>query len=114
MVNGIKNVVKQEAPLVDVRKTPVGAAQLMRHKGVEYAVVHDRGLLVGVVSRKDLDHELDRHGRERSLRRLAKYKGTIRADASLDEAVKILRKRNTRVLAVLDGNRVVGIVRPAD
>jgi CBS domain-containing protein len=106
--------VRQDPLLVDVRKSPDDAATIMKRRSMDYAVVHDRGLIVGVLSRKDLDRELGGRAREKSLRRLAKYKGTIRADTSLDEAARVLQRRNARAIPVLEGNRVVGIVRPAD
>ncbi|MFD6886267.1 CBS domain-containing protein [Streptomyces sp. NPDC059957] len=117
VVNGIKKFVREAPVLVDVAKSVKDATRIMDRRGVEYAIVHERGRVLGVISIRDLKGNASKGNFSRSrgvsLRRLAKYSRTVSSDVNSHEAAAIFREHpEVKVLPVLESGVIVGILKP--
>jgi CBS domain-containing protein len=93
--------------------TPVGAAhQLLRQHGIRHLCVLDGALLVGIVSQRDLLRAQSDALPVRDVMVRTLY--VLSPDTPLTRAARILRERRLPVLPVLDGRRLVGMVRAVD
>jgi len=91
----------------------VGAAhQLLREHRATHVLVLDRGLLVGILSQRDLLHASSDALPVRDVMRRALF--VVSPDTPVSRVALIFRRRRVPVLPVLDGRDLVGIVRAVD
>jgi len=92
---------------------PVGAAhRLLREHRVGHLPVLDRGLLVGIVSQRDLLRAQSDALPVGDVMRRTLF--VLSPDTPIGRAARIFRDRRVPVLPVLDGRQLVGIVRAVD
>lgn len=106
-------VVGRDAPVVEV-------AKMMEANDMGAVIVCDeRGEPCGVVTDRDLAVEVIGAGRDPSRTTagdilLETMVSTVPPDATLEEAVKVMKERAVRRLPVLSEGKVVGVVSQAD
>ncbi|MFI6155872.1 CBS domain-containing protein [Kitasatospora sp. NPDC051170] len=110
MVNGLE-VVREEPVVIDLAKSARAMARIMDERKVKFAVIRERGHLLGVIDRSELD-EFVAGRKGRSIRGLVRYGGTLSAASSNEDAIRMIKARpKVRAIPVLQGSQVVGIVR---
>ncbi len=93
--------------------TPVGVAHsLLREHGVRHLPVLDDGLLVGIVSQRDLLRAQSDALAVYEVMRSTLF--VLSPDTPVSRAARIFRQRRVPVLPVLDGRKLVGMVRTVD
>jgi len=91
----------------------VGVAhQLLREHRASHVLVLDRGLLMGILSQRDLLHAPSDALPVRDVMRRALF--VVSPDMPLSRVALIFRRRRVPVLPVLDGRELVGVVRAVD
>jgi CBS domain-containing protein len=108
-----------ENPSTCEPSTPVmEAARVMAREDVGPIPVADGGSLVGVVTDRDLVVRVLAEGRDPETTTVGEVATTdvevVPPDAALDEALRIMARKQIRRLPVVDGDRLVGIVSQAD
>jgi len=92
---------------------PVGAThQLLREHRASHVLVLDRGLLVGIVSQRDLLSAQSDALPVKDVMRRALF--VVSPDTPAGRMALIFRRRRVPLLPVLDGRRLVGVVRAVD
>jgi CBS domain-containing protein len=120
MAQKIRDVMTEEPIVLDADSTAGEAARCMGEYQVGDVLVGADGVLVGIVTDRDLalralgdDHEGDPRGR-----RLRDFCSrdlvTVSADADVEEVIKLMSERAVRRIPVMDGSDVVGIVSLGD
>jgi acetoin utilization protein AcuB len=105
-----------EPTTVTPAHTAAGAAQIMTARGVRHLVVVEHGMVVGVLSNRDVLPPRpgvadDRHVREA----MSAPVHTIGPDAELEDAVRLLLSRHISALPVVDdARRLLGILTTTD
>lgn len=94
-------------------KQSLGDAQkLLESHGVrQLPVVHD-GLLVGIITDRDL--RSDATGASRVEELMTRDPITIESSESVDEAARLLRRSKVNALPVVDGDQLVGMLSTSD
>jgi acetoin utilization protein AcuB len=93
--------------------TPVGAARAMLARGrVRHLPVVDGGLLVGIVSDRDLAGAPDAGAPVAQV--MTRTVFVLSPEDSIQHAARLLRDRRFGALPVLDGRSLVGIVSVVD
>jgi len=93
--------------------TPVGAAhRLLREHGIRHLAVLDDGLLVGIVSQRDLLRAQSDALPVRDV--MIHTLHVVSPETPITRAARIFRERRLPVLPVLEGRRLVGMVRAVD
>src|SRR5215470_18568806 len=93
--------------------TSVGEAHaLLRRHGALHLPVLDGGLLVGMVSQRDLLRAQSDALPLRDVMRRTLF--VLSPDTAIGQAARVFRERRVPVLPVLDGRELVGIVRAVD
>jgi CBS domain-containing protein len=93
--------------------TPVGAAhQLLRQHGIQHLTVLDGDLLVGIVSQRDLLRAQSDSLPVRDV--MIRTLHVLSPDTPITRAARIFRERRLPVLPVLEGRKLVGMVRAVD
>jgi acetoin utilization protein AcuB len=101
------------APATAPPDMPVGAAHsLLREHRTQHLLVLDQGLLVGIVSQRDL---LRAQSDALPVRDVMQHLLFVLAPGTpVSRAARIFRDRRVPVLPVLDGRDLVGVVRAVD
>jgi CBS domain-containing protein len=109
----ISETLRRSSVAVEPSRGIAGVASVMTNAGVGAVAVVDDGRLVGIVT----DRDLVRRGLARGLSPEARVDGvmsspvvTIDADADLHAAYAVFGENAVRRLAVVDGERFVGMV----
>lgn len=109
----VMEAVRRNGVSVGGEATLASVAELMESAGVGTVAVLDGEALVGIVT----DRDLVRRGLARRLDPLARVDGvmsspvvTIDADADLRDTFRIFHEHAIRRLAVMEGDRFVGVV----
>ncbi|MBI4587829.1 MAG: CBS domain-containing protein [Candidatus Rokubacteria bacterium] len=93
--------------------TPAGVAwRLLRQARVRHLPVLDRGLLVGIVSDRDLRTAPSEAARLAEI--MTRTVFVLSPDASVRRAARLFRERRFGAMPVLDGRELVGIVSVVD
>jgi CBS domain-containing protein len=120
MAQSIRDVMTQELVVLEADSTAGEAARQMAEHQVGDVLVQDGGLLVGIVTDRDLALRAladDREGDPRGRRLRDCYSRdlvTVSADASVEEVARLMSERAVRRIPIMDGDEVVGIVSLGD
>ena len=120
MAQCIRDVMTQELVVLDADSTAGEAARQMAEHQVGDVLVQDEGMLVGIVTDRDLALRAladEREGDPRGRRLRDCYSRdlvTVSADASIEDVSRLMSERAVRRIPIMDGDEVVGIVSLGD
>jgi CBS domain-containing protein len=118
MQQRVANVMTSDPVVVDAGASIIAAAQVMREHAVGGVLISDADRVCGIVTDRDLVVRGLADGRsldQITLRDVCSPDlATISAEADVDDAVLIMRRRALRRLAVVAEHRLVGIVSIGD
>ena len=109
----VGEIMTSDVLTVDPSDTIGETAQMMVERGVSSAVVSDYGNLIGIVTERDLTRAVAGrvHTSEARVREwMTSDPITLTADASADEAAKIMLDNGFRHVPIVEEGRAVGIV----
>jgi len=118
MAEKIREVMTKDPVVLEASTNVTDAAKAMRDRQIGSVLVRKNGNLCGIVTDRDLvvrclADDIDPHAE--SLEKLCSTElATLEADASIDEAVDLMRQRKIRRVPVVDGGAPVGIVSLGD
>jgi CBS domain-containing protein len=109
----VSEAIRKIPVTIDVAETMSAAAQLMDSHAVGALMVTDQGLLVGIVTDRDLvvrgiARRVDVSARIDSA--MTTNPITVPADAELNDALKIFRSHAIRRLPVVHGDEIIGML----
>ena len=114
----ISDVMTKNPATLDVDATALEAAQAMKAADIGDVVVCDQGKVWGIVTDRDLVVRAMAEGasaEEVRLRDVCSHElTTITPDASVDQAVQLMREQALRRLPVVKDQKLVGIVALGD
>jgi CBS domain-containing protein len=114
----IKDLMTTNPVTCEASTSVVDAAKTMARKDVGPLPVVEGGRIVGLVTDRDLVIRVLAEGRDPQRTTIGEIASTdlvtITPDTSLEEALKLLAKKQVRRLPVVEGDRVVGIIAQAD
>jgi CBS domain-containing protein len=118
MTQTVQEVMTPSPIALSAEATVQDAAQQMRDASIGDVLVKDNGDLCGIVTDRDIVLRVVAEGRDpgsTTLRDVCSHDlVTIEQDESADEAVRLMRERDIRRLAVVEGGQPVGIVTLGD
>lgn len=119
MADKLRDVMTQAPIVLDEKDTAAAAARQMKERDVGDVLVRGAdGRLRGIVTDRDLVVRCLADARRDGTTSLgdlcSKEVRTLQADATIDEAVELMRERAVRRIPVTDGVEVVGIVSLGD
>ena len=118
MAQALRELMTPNPVILEAQATVAEAAQQMRERDVGDVLVQQNGALCGIVTDRDLVVRCvaeKKDPREQPLRDLCSQElATLGADASVDDAVELMRKRAIRRLPIVDGGAPLGIVSLGD
>ena len=107
-----------EVLTVDLNLPALDAAKMMNDHRVSSLLVGEKGLPVGIVTERDFPRKVSAPDKRPSSVKVAAIMSrpllTIKEDASIPGAVKIMRENSVRRLAVFREEKVVGIITLTD
>jgi CBS domain-containing protein len=106
-------IMSEDVATVPPTTSVAEAAQLMRMRGIRHLVVLDDGVLVGILSSRDLPEPTGRGGPAVS-RVMQRPVVTVGPKATVTRAANLMAGRTIGSLVVTDRGRVVGIVTTSD
>jgi CBS domain-containing protein len=114
----IKDLMTTNPVTCETSTSVVDAAKTMARKDVGPLPVVEGGRIVGLVTDRDLVIRVLAEGRDPQRTTIGEIASTdlvtITPDTSLEEALKLLAKKQVRRLPVVEGDQVVGIIAQAD
>jgi CBS domain-containing protein len=103
---------------VEVSDSTLQAARLMREHHVGFLVVVEGGKPVGAVTDRDLACRVVAEGRSAAETDVGGVMSrdlvTVSASEGIDQAVQAMRREGVRRLAIMDGEKVTGVVTADD
>ena len=103
---------------VDLDDTVLAAAQVMRDNDIGDAIVVEDGRVTGIVTDRDIAARAVADGRDPESTTVGEIATTgvqtIEPDASVDDAVRMMREHDIRRLPVVTNGRPVGILSLGD
>ena len=114
----VRDVMTADPITLDSGATAVDAARAMRDSDIGAIIVLDGDGACGIVTDRDITIRAVADGDDVSTITLgsicSQNPTTITPDASIDEALQIMRREDVRRLPVVEGNQPVGIVSLGD
>jgi CBS domain-containing protein len=118
MATRIADVMTKNPAILDVDASALEAAQAMKAGDIGDVVVCDHGKIWGIVTDRDLVVRAMAEGtspEQVRLRDVCSHElTTITPDASIDQALRLMREHALRRLPVVKGDKPVGIVALGD
>ena len=118
MPNLVRDVMTKDPVALDRTVTAAEAARAMRDSDIGAVIVLDSGTTCGIVTDRDITVRAVAEGEDPTTVDLAsicsKNPSTIGPDASIDEALALMRREDIRRLPVVEGDQPVGIVSLGD
>ncbi len=118
MAQKIREVMTRDPRTIDASSPVVDAARVMREADVGPVIVTEGDKICGIVTDRDVAVRAVAQGRDPKSTPVREICSsdliTLSPDDSVGEAVRLMRERNVRRLAVLEGNKPVGIVAIGD
>jgi CBS domain-containing protein len=110
----VKEVMKANPVIVQPFITVLEAARLMKDKKVDNVIVTEQGHPLGIVTERDIIDKVVCEGKNASDLSTEDVMTTpivvIDPYCSLQEALKIMEKRNIQKLPVIENNQLIGII----
>ncbi|HVF19278.1 MAG TPA: CBS domain-containing protein [Mycobacteriales bacterium] len=114
----VRDVMTADPITLDSGATAVDAARAMRDSDIGAVIVLDGDTTCGIVTDRDITIRAVADGDDVSTITLgsicSRNATTIGPDASVDEALQIMRREDVRRLPVVDGGQPIGIVSLGD
>ena len=118
MAKKIREFMTANPVIFDASAKVSEAAQAMRDRGIGDVLVEKNGSLCGIVTDRDLVVRCMAEGAdpsERSLGELCTSElASLESDASIDEAVELMKQRAVRRIPVVESGTAIGIVSLGD
>ena len=118
MANTVEEIMTRDPRTVDATGTIADAARVMRDNDIGDVVVVEDGQVSGIVTDRDIVIRAVADGRDPDSTAVADActtgVETIEPDASVDDAVRLMREKDVRRLPVAKNGRPVGIVSLGD
>ncbi len=114
----VRDVMTADPITLDTGATVIDAARAMRDSDIGAVIVLDGTSTCGIVTDRDITIRAVADGEDVSTVTLgaicSQNPTTITADATIDEALKVMRREDVRRLPVVDGGQPIGIVSLGD
>ena len=114
----VRDVMTPDPVTLDSSATAVEAARAMRDSDIGAVIVLDGGTTCGIVTDRDIAIRAVADGDDPTTINLgsicSQNPSTIAPDASVDEALQIMRREDIRRLPVIENDQPVGIVSLGD
>lgn len=118
MAKSIREVMTQDAKTMKADETLTSAAQAMKESDIGCVLVMTGGKLHGLVTDRDIVVRAIAENRDPSRTKLeeicTKETRTLSPDASVDDAVELMRKESIRRVPVVENDSPVGMVSLGD
>lgn len=118
MSNKIRDLMTPGPIVLNEKETAADAARMMKHKAVGDVLIRaDDGTLRGIVTDRDLAVRClaeGKHGGTPLSEIYTEGVNTLDADASVDEAVALMRRLAVRRIPIVEKGELVGIVSLGD
>lgn len=118
MAQQLRDLMTSNPVILESSATVSEAAKQMRDRDVGDVLVQKKGALCGIVTDRDLVIRCLADRKDPDSQTLgdicSQELATLEADASVDDAMELMRKRAIRRLPVMDGGAPVGIVSLGD
>jgi CBS domain-containing protein len=118
MARTVEEIMTTNPRTVNVDDTVLQAAQVMRDNDIGDAIVVDDGQVTGIVTDRDISVRAVADGRDPDSTPVAEIATTgiqaIEPEASVDDALRMMREHDIRRLPVVKNGRPVGIVSLGD
>jgi CBS domain-containing protein len=118
MARTVEQIMTTNPRTVNVDDTVLQAAQLMRDNDIGDVIVVDDGQVTGIVTDRDIAVRAVAEGRDPEPTTVGDIATTgvqaIEPDASVDDALRMMREHDIRRLPVVKNGRPVGIVSLGD
>jgi CBS domain-containing protein len=114
----VEEIMTRDPRTVDAGDTLLDAARVMRDNDIGDVIVMDRGQVSGIVTDRDIVVRGVAEGRDPDSTEVSDVcttgVETIEPDASVDDALRLMREKDIRRLPVAKNRRPVGIVSLGD
>jgi CBS domain-containing protein len=114
----VEEIMTRDPRTVDAGDTLLDAARVMRDTDIGDVIVMDRGQVSGIVTDRDIVVRGVAEGRDPDSTEVSDVcttgVETIEPDASVDDALRLMREKDIRRLPVAKNRRPVGIVSLGD
>ncbi len=118
MAETLREVMRQSPVTVPPDMNLVEASRTMKEFDIGDLIVMENGTVAGIVTDRDITIRATAEGKDPKSTTLAEIYSknlvTIEPDATLDEAVELMRSKALRRLPVVEGNKPVGVVSLGD
>ena len=118
MADSVRDVMTSDLKTVEAGDKVEDAAKIMAEADIGAVVVVDDGKVAGIVTDRDITVRVVAAGENPSKTKVSDAASggadTVEADASIDDAVKLMREKDIRRLPVVEGDEPVGIVTLGD
>ncbi len=118
MAASIRDVMTTEPLVLDATQTVAEAATIMRDADVGDVLVRREGKVVGIVTDRDVVARVVADGLDPASTQLGEVCSgelhTLSSDATVGDAIALLRAHAVRRIPILDGDDAVGIVSIGD
>jgi CBS domain-containing protein len=111
--NSVSQIMVKNVLSIETSTHLADAARLMTEKSIGCVVITEKGKPVGVLTEKDVMKEIvaDKNGLQRDVGSLmSRPLVSVRPDTPVVDALDLMRKKDIRRLAVVDGEKLEGLV----
>jgi CBS domain-containing protein len=103
---------------IDVGDTVQEAAEVMKKNDISAVIVTRKGDGVGVITERDIISKIVAANKNPKKAKAGRFMTspliTVRPDASIDDAARLMRDRDIRRLVVTDKDRIIGVLSEFD
>lgn len=118
MARQIRDVMTAKPKTLSASATLAEAARIMRQEDIGDVLVVDEGKPCGIVTDRDIVVRGIAAGKDPNQTQVKEIASkdvvTLKPDASVDEAIRIMRERAIRRIPVMEGGKPIGIVSLGD
>jgi len=119
MATLVRDVMTPDPQTVDAKQPVQELAKRMRDSDIGAVIILDQGEVVGIATDRDIAIRVVAEGKDAASTPSSEAcssgdLATLSPDASIDDAVKIMRTKAVRRLPVIQGGKAIGIVSLGD
>jgi len=118
MPESVREVMTPSPRMLDARATVHDAARAMLDDDIGDVIVCDGDTVCGIVTDRDITVRAVAQGKDPSATKLgdicSKDLTTVAPDASVDDAVRLMREKAIRRVPVVEGGKAIGVVSLGD